>query len=139
MAKQPVFDRSNCPIAVTLDILGDKWTLLVVRDLLLGARRYNDFLESPENIRTNILADRLKRLEEHGLIQKSPYQQKPVRFEYTLTKKGMAMRPLIKQIIKWANEYYPGTYKPFTPGAGNRLAQIWQQRHNTSARKSTTL
>lgn len=108
MSKPASFDRSNCPIAVTLDILGDKWTLLVVRDLLLGARRYNDFLNSPEEIRTNILADRLRRLEDHGLIAKTPYQERPVRYEYKLTEKGRALRPVIKQIIRWANDCYPG-------------------------------
>ncbi len=112
MAKSTHVERSICPIAVTLDILGDKWTLLVVRDLLLGATRYNDFLDTPENIRTNILADRLKRLEEHGLIAKTAYQARPVRYEYRLTQKGLALRPMIRQIVKWANEFYPQTYTP---------------------------
>ncbi len=101
--------RSDCPIAVTLDILGDKWTLLIVRDLLLGARRYNDFLESPEDMRTNILAERLKRLEKHGIISKDAYQHKPVRYEYSLTKKGLALLPIIKQIVKWGTTHDPGT------------------------------
>jgi len=61
--------RSVCPIATTLDLLGDKWTLLVVRDLLfVGKRRFGEFLESPEGIPTNILTDRLRRLEEHGVV-----------------------------------------------------------------------
>ncbi len=70
--------RSPCPIANTLDILGDKWTLLVVRDLLfLGKRLYGEFMQSGEGIPTNILADRLKRLEETGLVTKEPYQSNP--------------------------------------------------------------
>jgi DNA-binding HxlR family transcriptional regulator len=120
MPKSDHIERSICPIAVTLDILGDKWTLLVVRDLLHGASRYNDFLEAPENIRTNILADRLKRLEEHGLINKAAYQARPVRNEYKLTAKGLALRPMIRQIVKWANEFYPETYKPPKNGAAKR-------------------
>lgn len=106
------FERSSCPIAVTLDILGDKWTLLVVRDMLLGACRYNDFLQSPENIRTNILADRLKRLDEYGIVQKSLYQERPPRYEYKLTERGLALRPFIREITKWANGYYPDTMTP---------------------------
>ncbi len=120
MPKSAHVERSICPIAVTLDILGDKWTLLVVRDLLLGASRYNDFLEAPENIRTNILADRLKRLEEHGLIHKSAYQARPVRHEYKLTEKGLALRPMIRQIVKWGNEFYPQTYTPPKKGPAKR-------------------
>ena len=113
MSKPSPFERSDCPIAVSLDILGDKWTLLVIRDLLMGAKRYNDFLESPEKMRTNILAERLKRLERYELIEKTPYQQNPIRYEYKLSKKGMAIRPLIKEMINWANKFYPDTYNPF--------------------------
>jgi DNA-binding HxlR family transcriptional regulator len=120
MPKSAHIERSICPIAVTLDILGDKWTLLVVRDLLLGASRYNDFLEAPENIRTNILADRLKRLEEHGLIRKAAYQTRPIRYEYKLTEKGLALRPMIRQIVKWGNEFYPETYTPPKNGRARR-------------------
>lgn len=106
------FQRSDCPIAVTLDILGDKWTLLVIRDLFLGASRYNDFLKSRENIRTNILADRLKRLEKSGIIQKSRYQERPARYEYALTEKGLSLRPLIREITQWGNSHYSDTMTP---------------------------
>ncbi|HEX2966013.1 MAG TPA: helix-turn-helix domain-containing protein, partial [Syntrophorhabdaceae bacterium] len=79
--------RSACPVACFLDILGDRWTMLIVRDLLLGAKKYTDFLASPEKITTNILADRLKRLEVEGLIKKEVYQINPIRYNYALTKK----------------------------------------------------
>ena len=70
--------RSPCPIASALDILGDKWTFLVVRDLLfMGKHQYGELLESPEGIPTNILAERLKRLEAAGLLEKRPYQTNP--------------------------------------------------------------
>ena len=85
---KPIFERSCCPIACALDLLGDKWTLLIIRDLLLGKKRYQEFLESPERIATNILADRLKKIESAGLVIHQAYQQKPVRYEYALTKKG---------------------------------------------------
>jgi len=98
-------NRSACPVACFLDILGDRWTMLIVRDLLLGARKYKDFLASPEKITTNILADRLKRLETEGLVKKEAYQNNPVRYSYSLTRKGMDLQPLMKSMISWAKKY----------------------------------
>ena len=116
MKKQKVSDkktgqtrRSVCPITNTLDILGDKWTLLVVRDMFLGKKTYGEFLASPEGIPTNILADRLKRLEQHGIIDKTPYQQSPVRYAYQLTSKGEQLSAVIRAIIKWGLGNIPGT------------------------------
>ena len=116
MKKQKVSDekpvrarRSVCPITNTLDVLGDKWTLLVVRDMFLGKKTYGEFLASPEGIPTNILADRLKRLEQHGIIDRTPYQQSPVRYAYRLTSKGQQLSPVIKEIIKWGLENIQGT------------------------------
>jgi DNA-binding HxlR family transcriptional regulator len=86
--------------------------MIVVRDLLLGARRYNDFLASPEHITTNILADRLKRLEREGLVQKEPYQQNPVRYSYSLTDKGRDLGPLMKEMINWAKKYEQEVIRP---------------------------
>ncbi|MBN1647235.1 MAG: helix-turn-helix transcriptional regulator [Spirochaetales bacterium] len=100
-----VIRRSTCPIASTLDIVGDKWTLIIVRDLLRGFIRYNDFLDAGEHITTNILADRLKKLEKEKIIGKRPYQYNPVRYEYFLTDKGKDLRPLFTEIIKWAQKY----------------------------------
>jgi len=105
--------RSGCPVSCVLDIIGDKWTILVVRDmLLLGKRLYSELVDSPENIPTNILADRLKRLTAAGIIEKTPYQQKPLRYEYRLTKKGEDIRPLIKELAIWGNKYINGTMVP---------------------------
>jgi len=105
--------RSMCPVSSVLDIIGDKWTILVVRDmLLLNKRRYSELMDSAESIPTNILADRLKRLEAAGLIDKLPYQEKPVRYEYRLTQKGEDLRPLIKELAAWGNKYIEGTMVP---------------------------
>ena len=116
MKKQKVSDekpvlarRSVCPITNTLDVLGDKWTLLVIRDMFLGKKTYGEFLASPEGIPTNILADRLKRLEQHGIIDKTPYQQSPVRYAYRLTSKGQQLSPVINAIIEWGLDNIPGT------------------------------
>ena len=101
--------RSACPVACSLDLLGDKWTLLVVRDLLLGKATYSEFQNSPEGIPTNILAERLKRLLAAGIIEKSRYQERPVRYAYHLTKKGGDLRPVLLAMIDWGNQYIAGT------------------------------
>ena len=103
------FERSACPITNVLDILGDKWTLLVIRDLVLGKRRYQEFMSSPEQMASNILADRLKRLEAAGLVTKRTYQKNPARYEYILTKKGKGLEPVLEAIIVWGQQHYPGT------------------------------
>jgi len=103
------FKRSDCPITNVLDTLGDKWTLLVIRDLVLGKRRYQEFLCSPERIASNILADRLIKLEGAGLVSRRVYQQKPARYEYLLTQKGKGLEPVLEAIIVWGKKHYPGT------------------------------
>ncbi len=107
--------RSPCPVACMLDILGDKWTLLVIRDLFMGKKVYGDFQNSPENIRTNILADRLKRLLKYGIIEKKPYQDKPVRYEYSLTKKGRDLGPVLKAMVKWGEKHIQGSKASMKP------------------------
>lgn len=103
------FERSFCPVACALDELGDKWTLLIIRDLLLGKKRYQEFLTSPERIATNILADRLKKLESAGFVRQQAYQQKPVRYQYILTQKGKDLRPVLQALVTWGKIYYPGS------------------------------
>lgn len=108
--------RSVCPVACTLDLIGDKWSLLVIRDLILGKQTYREFQESPEGIPTNILAERLKRLELHGIVEKHPYQERPVRYAYELTKKGKALGPVVNEILKWGLKYIPGTQAKMLKG-----------------------
>lgn len=101
--------RSACPITNTLDLLGDKWTLLIIRDLFLDKHTYGEFQASPEGIPTNILAERLKRLLENNIIVKEAYQDNPVRYAYSLTENGKALAPVIKEIVKWGLKHIPGT------------------------------
>lgn len=102
--------RSVCPIAAALDLLGDRWTLLVVRDLLLfGKKRFGELLASPEKIPTNILTDRLRRLEEAGIVTKVPYHQSPPRYEYRLTPRGTDVFPVLRALIEWGNRNFPAT------------------------------
>ena len=109
MSTAKPFARSACAIANSLDIVGDKWTLLVVRDLLFGKRTYGELLKSPERIPTNILAERLKRLESAGIIVGTPYQQHPVRYAYTLTPKGKDLGSVLLAFVRWAKQHIPGT------------------------------
>jgi len=104
--------RSGCPIATTLDIVGDRWTLIVLRDLLVGKKRFSEFLASPEEIATNVLTDRLALMEAAGLVTKTAYQLRPKRYEYSLTKKGEALLPMLQEMSRWANRYVPGTWTP---------------------------
>ena len=103
------FARSACAIANSLDIVGDKWSLLVVRDLLHGKRTYGELARSPEGIPTNILADRLKRLESAGIVASTPYQERPVRYAYTLTPKGSALGEVLLALVRWGKQHIPGT------------------------------
>jgi DNA-binding HxlR family transcriptional regulator len=101
--------RSPCPVSCTLDILGDRWTLLVVRDLLLGRTRFKDFAASPEGIPTNILSDRLARLQLHGIAEQIPAADGTKRLAYQLTEKGKALRPALKAIRDWGLQWEKGT------------------------------
>jgi DNA-binding HxlR family transcriptional regulator len=103
------FTRSACAVANSLDLVGDKWSLLVVRDLLHGKRTYGELAHSPEGIPTNILADRLKRLESAGIISSAPYQRRPVRYAYTLTPKGRALGEVLLAFVRWGKQHIPGT------------------------------
>lgn len=104
--------RSSCPVAGALDLVGDRWTLLVVRDLLRGKRRYGDLAASSERIPTNILADRLRRLERGGVVERVQYSARPPRYEYRLTPRGEDLRPAIRSLAAWGLQYVPGTRVP---------------------------
>lgn len=93
--------RSPCPVACSLDIFGDRWTLLVVRDLFLGRTRFKDFSASPEGIPTNILTDRLERLLAHGVVEQIPAEDGTKRLAYRLTEKGKALGPILKAMRDW--------------------------------------
>lgn len=102
------FERSLCPITNALDLFGDKWSLLIVRDLALGKLRYGEFASSQEKIPTNILANRLKRLESEEIIIKTAYCEKPVRYQYELTEKGKDLIPVLEAVADWALKHMPG-------------------------------
>lgn len=104
--------RSRCPVSCTLDVLGDKWSLLVVRDVMRGKSRYAEFLESSEGIPTNILADRLKRLVAQGIVKARRYSLHPPRMEYALTAKGEDLRPVMRAMVEWGVRHAGGRTPP---------------------------
>jgi len=107
--------RSACPVATALDVLGDRWTLVVIRDIFLGKKRYQDFLLGPEKITTNILAQRLRYLEDEGLVVKTMYQEHPPRHEYALSEKGRALAPVLSSLWNWSQIWEIGLAGPDFP------------------------
>jgi DNA-binding HxlR family transcriptional regulator len=108
----PAEPRSYCPINLSLEIFGDTWTLLVLRDLMFGGKRhFRELLQSDERISSNILADRLARLVEHGLLTKRDdptHKQKAI---YSLTEKAIALLPVVVQIGAWGSRWVPDARK----------------------------
>lgn len=116
----------KCPVTFALDIFGDKWSLIILRDILFkGKRHYGEFLNSPEKISTNILASRLAKLEAEGVIAKTRDTQNLSRFVYSLTDKGKDLLPLLLEMIEWSVKYDPQPDVPDTiiTGAPERLLE----------------
>jgi DNA-binding HxlR family transcriptional regulator len=100
--------RSDCPVSSSLDLWGDKWSLLIIRDLMFAKEcTYGDFLKAPEGIATNILASRLQALEENKLIEKLDHPESKAKVLYRLTKKGIDLLPVMIEINLWAEKYFP--------------------------------
>ncbi|MFI4997627.1 MAG: winged helix-turn-helix transcriptional regulator [Hyphomicrobiales bacterium] len=99
----------RCPLARTLDIIGERWTMLVLRDLMLeGSRKFHDFERSLPRIGPNTLSARLKRLEEAGIVERRFYERHPPRAEYVLTRKGDELRPALRALRDWGETYTKG-------------------------------
>ncbi len=101
--------RSPCPLARTLDLVGDRWTLLVLRDLLAGKSTFKAFAQSPERIATNILTERLDRLMDSALIERTVSPEHAGRYVYRMTEKGRSMIPVLEAIAAWGLEHIEGT------------------------------
>jgi DNA-binding HxlR family transcriptional regulator len=98
------YDNQVCSIARTLESIGDRWTMLVIRDAFLGVRRFEDF-QRDLGVARNVLADRLARLVEDGILERRRYQEKPKRFEYRLTEKGLDLWPVLVSLMKWGDRH----------------------------------
>jgi DNA-binding HxlR family transcriptional regulator len=102
--------RSDCAVACTLDVLGDRWSLLIVRDLFFADRlRYANLAGAAEGIPTNTLADRLRRLEEAGIVRRERYSARPARYEYRLTERGRALGPVLHAMAEWGTAHISNT------------------------------
>ena len=100
--------RSGCPINLTLEVLGDKWSLLILRDIMFGRKRhFRELMRSEEGISSNILADRLKRLVEHGLLTKADDPTHKQKALYSLTEQGIELLPVLAQMSVWGRKYLP--------------------------------
>lgn len=98
------YENQSCSIAGALEVVGERWSLLIVRDILLGLRRFDE-IQADLGIARNVLQTRLTRLQEHGVIERVPYQQRPLRHEYLLTEKGLDLWPMIVALMKWGDRY----------------------------------
>jgi DNA-binding HxlR family transcriptional regulator len=120
--------RSDCPISSALDLLGDKWSLLIMRDVLLrGKSRYREFLAAEEGIATNILADRLARLEAAGLIERTGDDPRSGKQRYHATAKGKDLIPLLLEMMAWSARHDPRAALP-----GVLVAELERDRANVA-------
>ena len=100
------YEINECPVAKTLDLIGERWTILLLRDLLRqGPRRFQDFQESLPGIAPNTLSARLKALEDSGLVRRQLYSERPPRLEYVLTDKGKSLGPILKALRDWGTKH----------------------------------
>jgi len=105
--KRKIAYRSECPISTALDIFGDKWSLLIIRDMMFkGKNTYGDFLKGDEGIATNTLADRLVMLESSDIISRQKHPESKAKILYKLTPKGIALIPVLVEIIAWSEKYH---------------------------------
>ena len=121
-------DYSNqaCSVARTLEVVGERWTLLVIRDAFCGLRRFDEF-QASTGVARNVLTSRLERLFDHGILEKRAYQERPPRFEYLLTDKGRDLWPVIFALMQWGDQYDPWAQGPPTlvahRGCGGNVGQ----------------
>jgi DNA-binding HxlR family transcriptional regulator len=99
------YEGQVCSIARSLEIVGERWTLLVLRDAFLGVHRFEDFQRSL-GVARNVLAERLGRLVDEGVLERRRYQERPERFEYRLTEKGIELWPVMVHLLQWGDRYY---------------------------------
>ena len=120
-----ITNRSDCPISYSLDFLGDKWTLLILRDIIFGGKStYGEFLSSKEKMATNILADRLSMLESNGFLNKQIGEDKKSKFVYTMTEKGIELIPLIMELTIWGSKFNP-------PGNASLVKELKKNKTGT--------
>ena len=125
------FSLMQCSIARTLEVIGERWSLLIVRDAFYGVRRFDDF-QADLGIARNVLTDRLGRLVEHGVMERRQYEDRPPRYEYRLTDKGRDLMPVLLAMVKWGDTWAAGEEPPVqfthtTCGAETTPAMVCSQ------------
>lgn len=105
VAPEAIESRSGC-VAAAMEIIGNKWTALILRDLYAGPKRFTELEKSVGKINPRTLSQRLDDLEQHGIITKKHFAEVPPRIEYTLTPKGEDLIPVLRQMAEWGNKYY---------------------------------
>ena len=120
------YDTQVCSVARSLELIGERWTLLIVRDVFVGVRKFDE-LQADLGIARNVLTERLTRLVEGGVLERHRYQERPERFEYRLTQKGLDLWPVLVSLLQWGDRYYaPEEGPPLVlehRGCGGRLAE----------------
>ena len=94
-----------CPVEVTMGLIGDRWKILIVRDLLTGTKRFGELKKSVTGITQKVLTSHLRDMEASGLVKRKVYAEVPPRVEYSLTKTGLSLKPILDSMVKWGNEY----------------------------------
>lgn len=125
-------DREYCSLARSLSIVGDRWTLLVLRECFLRVRRFEEF-EQRLGIARHVLADRLKKLTEAGVLRKEPYQERPRREEYRLTDKGLELYPVLLALLDWGDKWLAGPEGPPLLRRHKNCGHVAQAVHTCSA------
>ncbi len=134
--------RSGCPVSISLETLGDRWSLLIIRDLMVrGHTTFKEFQKSDEHIATNILTDRLRRLERNGIVSAEPHKNDGRRRSYRLTEKGIDLAPLLLELLIWGarHEQTMAPAELIARMAENRQAVIAEARRRWRERDSTPL
>lgn len=103
-----VDELPECPVATTVRLIGNKWKLLIIRDLLGGSKRFTDFLKTIPAISKKVLTDNLRALEDDGLLNRKVYAEVPPRVEYSLTPLGLSLRPILDAMLAWGEDYKNG-------------------------------
>lgn len=121
--------RSTCPLSIILDLVGDKWSLLIIRDIFMGANTYSQFLNSPERIASNILVDRINKLKVHGIIKVVRDKEDGKIKHYYLTEKGIDLYPVLAEMMHWSQKYIEVDFHPSVDGILNEIKSIGVPEH----------
>jgi len=127
MPSKPDFGEMHCSIARSLDIIGESWSLLVLRDILQGLRRFDE-IQKNLGIATNVLTSRLKRLTDEGLLEQRRYQEHPRRYEYIPTEKARDLGPVLVNLVQWGNKYLSGSKEPPQAVVHNACGHVMSPR-----------